>query len=294
MINSMTGFGRAQWQSESWRVSVEVRSVNQRGLKISFRGPDPCRSRESELETIIKGRISRGHVFCTITCDPSEGATEAYVDERRLAVYVKVADELAQRNPNIAPPSAAELMLLPDVVKRDPLDEESFEKIWPHVKETVAAAMDKMSEMREAEGRNLVREFHTICAQIDARVSQIAERAPLVVEEYRDRLVARAQQLLEGVNGTVTLEDLHREIAFFAERSDITEELARLRSHIQQFLESLESPEPVGRKLEFLTQEMFREANTTAAKGNDNAIVHTAVDIKTDIDRMREQVLNIE
>jgi len=290
----MTGFGRAEWSNKGWKILIEMRSVNQRGLKISFRTPDALKKRESELEELIAARLKRGHVFCTISCETSDETPDLILDHDRVALYIKAIEELKEKLGTTAETSPIALLSLPNVLKRDVLDETILEPSWPEIKATVQNAIDSLMEMRTREGENLAAALTTICNSITGISEQIAQRAPEVVSEYCRRLCVRVDHLLKDTGIEVTDENLHREIAFFAERSDITEEIERTRSHIAQFLEALQSAQPVGRKLEFLAQEIHREANTIGSKANDSRIVHKAVDLKTEVDRLREQALNVE
>jgi uncharacterized protein (TIGR00255 family) len=290
MIRSMTGFGRGQWRDGDWDVACELRSVNQRGLKLSWRLPDALRRHELELEGLLKKRIVRGHVFCTLKCEPSEAAADLIIDQARLRMYREVLDGLGGKGTG----DPVGLLGLPNVIKREPLDEGAVGQVMPHVRETMNAALDELVAFREREGQDLAGELRAICAEIGRKVDVVESRAPVVVKEYGEKLLARAQRLLDGTDISVASEDLAREVAFFADRSDIAEELARLRSHVKEFVSALDATDPVGRKLEFMSQEMLREANTMCSKANDTEIIHTAVEIKTDIDRLREQTLNVE
>jgi uncharacterized protein (TIGR00255 family) len=294
MISSMTGFGRGEWQDERWRVTAELRSLNQRGLKISFRLPDALRSQEMALEALIKAKVARGHVYCTVECVPSEAAPELIVDRARLRLYLTVIESLKDELGGYREADPTEVLSLPNVIKREPLDSDAVGEILPQIKGAVEAALEDLSAFRRNEGQHLTDELLRLCGEIGARTDQVAERAPVVVDEYRQKLLARIQKLLQGTGLEVAPEDMHREVAIFADRSDITEEVTRLRSHLAKFAEALESGEAVGRKLEFMSQEMLREANTMASKANDSEIVHAAVDLKTEIDRLREQVMNVE
>lgn len=294
MILSMTGFGRAEWKDECWHITAEVRSVNQRGLKVSFRTPDALRSCEMELEGVIKQKVVRGHLFCVIRCDPSEAAADMIVDRERLRLYLSVIDSLKENLGTASEIDPTALLNLPGVVKREPLDEQAVEPILPRIEETLGRALDDLLDFRRREGGHLAEEFVRILEAIAVRVDAVAGRAPVVVEEYRQKLAARIQKILAGQGLELKADDLCREVAFFADRSDITEEIARLRSHIVKFRDALGAGDAVGRKLEFMTQEMLREANTMCSKSNDSELVHTAVEIKSEIDRLREQVLNVE
>ena len=188
----------------------------------------------------------------------------------------------------------ATLASLPGVCEVPPIDDESRDQVLGLAAELTNQALDVMVEMRQREGNTLRAELTSCCNEIRERVVQVASRAPLVIDEYHERLKTRVETLMKSSRLELESEGLMREVALYAERSDINEEVSRLRSHLDQFEELCEGGKPVGRTLEFLTQEMLREANTIASKSGDAAIARNIVEVKGLIDRLREQVQNVE
>jgi uncharacterized protein (TIGR00255 family) len=186
------------------------------------------------------------------------------------------------------------LLLLPGVVREDPLTAEDAEQDWPLIRQTLQAAMENLAKMRHEEGQAMAADLRANCRIVATELDKIDGRAPLVAEAYRTRLFDRLQSVLAEFQVSLNPGDLIKEASIFAERSDISEELVRLRSHLDQFDTIMDLPESSGRKLEFVTQEMFREANTIGSKANDVQISRHVIDIKAAIERIREMIQNIE
>ena len=295
MIRSMTGFGAAEVQAGQWTVRAELRSVNHRDLQVSFRVPDAFGAKEIELQRLIEARARRGHVRLAVSVQVKADQTDVLVDTAQIEGYVRVLKALAERGGVPVQIDLAGLLRLPGVLRDVTTDGELRGRLWPSVLESVEAALAAMVSMRETEGANLAVQLHEVCAAVEAAVARIEVAVPDVTAAYRDRLTERIETLLDGTGVAAGEEALAREVAYFAERADVSEEVARLRSHVAQFRDALDSDEEaVGRRLEFLGQEMLREANTMAAKLPAGDQIRDAMDLKGLIDRVREQVRNVE
>lgn len=295
MIRSMTGFGSAEVQCEQWTVRVEARSVNHRELQLTCRLPDVFQLKELELRKLLERKVRRGHVYLVLSCRPRSGQSEVLVDEERLRAYIRTLRSVAESEEVPFQLDLATLMRLPGALKDMTADDEMRDVLWPHVVAATEAAVDSLTEMRSTEGANLSRQLEDICAAMEGLVDAVQQGRPALMATYRDRLKERVERLLEGTDVLVNEDSLAREVAFFADRSDVSEEIERLRSHLAQLREALESEDaPVGRKIEFLGQEMLREANTMAAKVPAGAQVRQVLELKSEIERLREQARNVE
>jgi uncharacterized protein (TIGR00255 family) len=289
----MTGIGEARVEQERLSVSVELRSVNNRHLKVSVRGPDAYLALESEIEKLIRGRVARGTIAVQLRVDRHDAHSTYTLDHAALREYWahvrRVADEM-----HLPPPSDLSTLLpLPGVIVESNaalLDQSD----WPAVQQALNAALDRLNEFRAREGASMAAELSQLCGQIEAASQQIAARAPQVVEEYRRRLQERVSEWLREAGAALSPADLIREVGLFADRSDINEELTRLRSHLEQFRSLIDSTESTGRTMEFLCQELNREINTIGSKANDVEIARRVVDTKGAIERIREIVQNVE
>ncbi len=295
MIRSMTGFGSAERHCEQWTVRVECRSVNHKELQVTFRMPDAFRLKEIELRRLVEARMRRGHAYVVLTCQPRAGQSQSMVNEKAVRDYVEMLKGVAEAADIPFRMDLASLIRAPGVMKDMATDEDLRDDLWPDVLAACEQALDGLLEMRVTEGENLARQLRGLCDGMTARIDAVAGGLGDAVAEYRDRLAARLQRLLEGVDTPVSEEALARETAYYAERSDVSEEIERLRSHLAQMAEALDGgDEPVGRKMEFLGQEMLREANTMAAKIPAGELVAEVLELKGDVERLREQARNVE
>jgi len=295
MLRSMTGFGVAAAESEGRQVSVEVRSVNNRFFKATVRVPPELSAVEAELEAQLGRITSRGSVTATVrlglTAPDAAGEINAAVArgfvERMLAA---MPPEIASR----ATVDLATLLTVPGVVGLSP--DRLVDEVRPVVLRLLQEACERMLAMRTREGATLHAQLASFGSAMRERLALVAARAPTVVAAYHERLRARVNQLLAATGATLEPADLAREVAIYAERSDIHEEVSRLGGHLDQYDRLLASrgDEPVGRTLDFLAQEMLREANTIASKSSDAEISRLVVEIKTTIDRIKEQAANAE
>ena len=295
MIRSMTGFGAAEAQAAGRTVRAEVRSVNHKGFRISVRAPDRFAARQQELEQIVKEDVSRGHVYLTVECEANPEQADLSVDKKRLRTYIQLIRTLAEEEGLDVDVDAASLLLIPGVLGEENLEAASEKHVWEAIENVCREAVQEMVQRREQEGANLQEQLEDICSSIGQSVETVEAACGDLVKEYQERLQKRVESLLEGTDAEIEEDTLSREVAVFAEKSDVSEEIARLRSHLKQFQSTLdESPPRAGKKLGFLAQEMLREANTMAAKMPGAEQTHETVGIKTAIDQLREQIRNIE
>jgi uncharacterized protein (TIGR00255 family) len=290
----MTGFGRATHESPKLRVDVEIRSVNHRFLKVNVKTAREVESLSPAIEEAVRRRVARGAVDVLVRLERKDDAAAWAFDETALMHHVAALEKARKKLKLAGSPDLALAASLPGVFRQtnsvEPDPRESA-----RIFATVEKALDAFSKSRLAEGRRLAKELDSRRRAIEKLVATVAERAPQVVAEHHEKLLARVQKLLAGSSVTVKPEDLAREIAVIADRSDVTEEVARLRSHSSQFAAVLrKTGGDVGRELDFLVQEMFREANTTGSKSADVAVSHAVVAIKVEIEKLREQVQNVE
>jgi uncharacterized protein (TIGR00255 family) len=296
MIRSMTGFGTGEVRQGEWAVRVEVRSVNHKDLQVSFRLPEAFRLKEYELQKLVEQRVRRGHLYLSLACSPAGGETSVLIDAHKLRGYVAALRGLAEAEGVPFQVDMASLLRLPGAIVDVTTDEDLREQLWPGVVEATRRAMDDLVEMRRVEGDNLHAHLNEIREAIGGLVDAVAQEQGGLVAAYQERLRERLTRLLEGADVPVKEDVLAREVALYADRSDVTEEIARLRSHLEQFRDALDGDEtePVGRRMEFLGQEMLREASTAAAKIPGSSQIRRVLDLKSQIDKLREQVRNVE
>lgn len=299
MLKSMTGFGRGEYEDNGFSITVEMKTVNHRYNEVSIRLPRFLNPLEDKIRKTILKTVNRGRIDVYINADytSSENCT-LKVDKKLAAAYHQALQEIgASIGVNdIGINTAAEVMYLArcqDVinVKEGFFDVES---VWPKVEAAVSMAVDNLVKMRTVEGGNIYGDFIYRADLIAEKLALIEQRSPQVVAEYQAKLTERLNGLLAEHNITVEPERILQEVAVFADRASITEEIVRLKSHIKQFKQIIASDQPVGRKLDFLIQEFNREANTIASKANDYTLAQIVVEIKAEIEKIREQIQNIE
>lgn len=289
MIRSMTGFGTAEGLLGQAKVAVDARSVNHRFFNLTLRLPPELSRCEAEVREVVRRHVSRGHVTVTVRVErDSLGAV--VIDEQRFASYVELLRRLRERYQLAGEVDLATVLALPDVFTSAALGEE----VQPGLVGLVESALQAMNRSRETEGRVLAAAIAEHVAKIEAALQRIEKRAPERLVEQRDRLREQVHQLASGV--AVDEQRLALEIALLAERLDVTEEATRLRTHVAAFRQVLDDgrAEPVGKRLGFLLQEMLREANTLGAKASDASITSEVISIKEELERIREQVENLE
>jgi uncharacterized protein (TIGR00255 family) len=294
VLLSMTGFGEARGTVAGVHVLAELRSVNNRHFKLSFRSPDAWSRFEPELERVLREQISRGTVTLLLRAQRAAEEAATRLNTKVLQGYWQQIAEAARGIHQPCPTDLAAVLTLPGVVEDTAWNDDAIEQSVPDLMNLVRVALQRFQEFRVQEGAALAADLRNQCGTIAGQIDQIAVLAPQVAAEYRVKLQQRIQDALRDANVTVTPADLLREVALFTDRSDISEEIVRLRSHVDQFRQLVEAQQSQGRKLEFLCQEMFREANTIGSKSNHMGVAHAAVEIKTAIERMREIVQNVE
>lgn len=288
----MTGFGAAAVNDGGAAVRVEVRSVNHRYLQVKVRLPIDYGDLEPEIDAAVRGVIERGSVTITVSLQARTEASAVRLDLEVARQYQKALAKLARELSIDGDIPLASLVALPGVIAA-PEDGETHERDERLVMKCVKDALATLGEMRAAEGRSLARDLEKNARSIAKVVAKIEKRMPVAVKEHHKALAKRVGDLLEG-RTPVQPGDLAREVALIADRMDVSEELTRLESHLDQWRTLLGSDKPVGRQLDFLVQELLREANTIGAKCNDAEVAHAVVELKTWIERLREQVQNVE
>lgn len=289
MIRSMTGFGSAEGEVGGALVAIEVRSVNHRFFSPSIKLPSEFARWEGDVRELLRRGVSRGHV--TLTARVARETGQGRIDERRFAEYVQQIRNLQQRYGLDASLEVGTILRLPSVLSSpDETDSGSATELLA----IVARAVEALDAMRVGEGGRLRLYLEDRLNLVEQAVDRIADRAPQRLLEQRDRLRDAVRQLADGVK--VDEQRLAQEIAILADRLDVSEEISRFRSHFEAFRATLRSPGPegVGKRLGFLLQELLREANTTGSKANDATILQDVLVIKEELERIREQVENLE
>jgi len=292
MIRSMTGYGIAQKVISLGRVTAEARSNNHRYLDINLRLPKKLSPLETRIKEMVQAHFSRGRFDISIEMD--SGGKDQFKLEPNIEVaqmYVHALESLKSKL-NIAGEVTLDLVLrAKDVITAKEVDGD-VAPLWEEISGVLLSCLDALKAMRESEGKNLVLDLEGRLKRIARHIEEVKDRSPSVLEAYRKRLSDRLAEIGKGME--IDSSRLHQEVAYFADRCDITEEVVRIDSHLRQFGQMLESDEPVGRKMDFLLQEIHREVNTISAKANDVLISQKVVEIKAELEKMREQIQNIE
>ena len=289
---SMTGYGKGEYKEGGVELTCEIKTVNNRYLDVSVKAPRIFAAYEDVIRGIIREKLTRGHadVFISLK-DKREKQTVMTVDTALAAAYVAAAEQLKAKFPSLPDDvTLSSVLRYPDVLKQDEVQSVDDELINA-LKTALSAALDRLNEMRAVEGAKLKADMLSRVCTIEKLVGEITARAPKIAEDYKAKLCARVKDYLSEVNPDEGR--LLTEVAIFADKSNIDEELTRLRSHIEQF-RSIAEEGIVGRKLDFLVQEFNREANTTCSKSNDVAITKAGLALKNEIEKIREQVQNVE
>ncbi len=288
----MTGFGTARIVERDRLFVCEVRSVNHKYCDVRSRLPKELLAFENPAQTLVRARVARGRVDLSIELQPApDAASRPEIDEPLARAYYAGISELARKLGIVEGPGIDLIAGLPGVVRAPDrtIDVPSFEEALNGV---LSAALDELDAMRRREGGALSAELGRLLESVEAGVDGIARETPEANKQRKDRLEDRLRELQIG--SSVDPIRLAQEVAILADKSDVTEEVTRLRSHVEQFRRLLSAPEPVGRKLDFLLQEMHRETNTIGSKSGSVALSHLVVDLKSALERMREQVQNVE
>lgn len=296
MIRSMTGFGEAAAEVGGVHYAVELRSLNNKFFKATIRLPEDVAGLEAEIDSWLRQALTRGSAILTLRMSDTTANAAHEINIEALQTYLNRLTQLPSNLGQTGGLELSQLLMLPGVLQPPADFAEHVDKVRPVMQRLVKEACDRLVEMREREGKLLHADLHRHRMSISAKLENIARRAPAVIEEYHARLRQRVQKMLDDAQVKVNEVDLIREVAVYAERSDISEEIARLSGHLEQFREMIDDSdgEPVGRTLDFLAQEMLREANTIASKSNDAQISREIVEIKGGIDRIKEQIQNVE
>jgi len=290
----MTGFGEARHQQDGLAVAVEVRTINSRYFKLAVRAGEAYGGLEPRVEAIVRHSVRRGTIQVNLRVERIGKPEDFKINGDVLGSYRRQLAELSRRwDLPDEEVSLDALLTLPGVVEgaAGPSDPAAD---WPVIERTLREALENLSAMRAEEGRAMGADLKQNCAAAAESLDAVARRAPLVADAYRARLTERLEKFLGEHDLVLDPADVIREVGLFAERGDISEEIVRLRSHLEQFEATMELPESSGRKLEFLTQEMFREANTIGSKANDVEVAREVIEVKAAIERIREMVQNVE
>jgi len=286
----MTGFGEARSQDADLAVAAEVRAVNNRHLKITARITDPYGALEPDLERVVRESVRRGTVQLSVRVERPRKADDYRLNLVALAAYRQQLESLSA-----GPVELSALLGLPGIVEdlRPAAPDVAAER--PIITAVAAEAVKNFEAARAREGAAMAVELRSLARSIREGLAQVADRAPLLVQSYQKRLTDRVQALVQEHGVSIEPKDLIREVAILSDRSDVSEELVRLRAHLDQYEEILDDPsESGGRKLEFVVQEMGREINTVGSKSNDVEISRVVVEIKGIMERIRELVQNVE
>jgi len=294
MIRSMTGYGVAEHNLPLGKIAVEVRSLNHKYLDISLKLPRGFFNLESKIRDIVKKGVSRGRVDLTMRIDSSGSILPRYrleADTRLAEEYIRVLDEIKERFGLKGEVTLDHVAAVREIVPFLEAKEDS-ELYWQEISSVTEQALRALEDSRRKEGEALAADLMARLAEARRLTTEIKEKAPAVVAAYRERLRERVRALLEGSD--FDERRFQQEVAYFAERSDISEEVIRMESHLSQFASKLAEEGPAGRGLDFILQEMNREVNTIGAKATDVDIAQRVIALKGDLERMREQVQNIE
>ena len=292
MLRSMTGFGASDLATATGRYAVEARSLNHRFLEVVVRLPRELAPLEERIRTLVQGRVLRGRVEVAIMRENyGKRVRTVKIDLDLAKAFASALNELKQALELPGSPDLAMLSGLPDLIRVEE-QKEDLEAAWVAIAEGVETALSRLVAMREREGARLTSDLEQRVRRLAERANEIERRAPLVVQEYAARLARRIEEMI----GTAPIDEgrLAAEVAIFADRSDIAEETTRFRSHLAQMQQMLTGSGPAGRTLEFLVQELGREANTIGSKANDVEISRAVIAVKGDLESLREQIQNLE
>ncbi len=294
MITSMTGFGQACAEIEGVVYTVEIRSVNNRYFKAALRLPDIAAFLEGEIEKLTRESIQRGTLNYSLRMKNVSGQALFDIDENTLNAYVGRLRRLVPGDASECTIDLASMLGLPGIVQPIIPDAEHTERMKNTILKLSSEALEQLKQSRLEEGRALAEDLLNHCRKMRDDLEVIRQRKDAVVREYHEKLRKRVEELLSQAQLRIDNDLLAREVAIYADRSDINEEITRLDSHVTQFESCCRKGDAVGRRLDFITQEMLREANTIASKASDAVIAQCVIDIKCAIDRIKEQVQNVE
>ncbi len=292
MVKSMTGFGRCEASNEDYKISVEMKSVNHRYLDLGIKMPKKFGAFEADIRSLLKSGIQRGKVDIYVSCETfSDKAVKLNYNEALAREYMDIFSKMSDQFSIENDVRVSSLSRFPEVITAEQ-SEEDEEELWLLLKEALLGALEKFVEQRTKEGGHLRED---LCEKLDTMagwVGEIEKRSPQIIREYRKKLEDKVKELLDGSG--IDENRIAAEVTLFADKICVDEETVRLMSHIKTMKDSLIKGGAVGRKLDFIAQEMNREANTILSKANDMEISGTAIDLKTEIEKVREQIQNIE
>jgi len=291
-MNSMTGFGSASLRERRMDINVEVRSVNHRFLTIKLSVPDSLSRHEGEIEQLVRARLGRGSVTVSVSVKAPRTTETSLPDLKTFKAYAKQLRDIQKALGLKGEIRMEDLLAVPSLWSNGAV--ESDEELWPRVKKLLPKALDQLVETRKREGQKIAGAFKNHLDSIETRLGKVESRVPSVMESYQKRLDDRIQQLLAQRGLEAAKLDIVREVAIHSDRCDTSEEIQRLRAHIGEFRKIVAQKGQLGRRLDFLTQEMGRETNTIASKANDGEIAASAVDMKAELEKIKEQVENVE
>ncbi|SJZ31027.1 YicC/YloC family endoribonuclease [Selenihalanaerobacter shriftii] len=296
MIRSMTGYGRGQLEIDGDSVIVELKSVNHKYRKLYLHISDELSALEPKINGLLKEGIGRGRVNYSLKIkSKEEQGVKVKVNKGIAKEYIDSLQNL-QNEFNLAGELEVGLLLqFSDILEVEEVDKD-IEEIWPKVKRVTQEALNKLTEMKSREGEELFTDFIHRLEMIKELVNKIEDRIPKMVTEHKAKLQDRINELLNNIDVGIEEERLTTEVAIIADKSNVTEEIVRIKSHLEQFRETLDLDieKPVGRKLDFIAQEMHREINTIGSKISDSEVSSYIIDLKSEVDKIREQVQNIE
>lgn len=292
MVKSMTGFGRCEISEGDRKMTVEMKSVNHRYLDVAIKMPKKLNFFESAVRSLLKTYIQRGKVDVFITYeDLSEANTTLRYNQALAAEYLKYLNQMAEEFHLEQDVKVSALSRYPEVLVMEEVQEDE-EELWKLLEKAVKGACEQFVETRIREGENLKRDLLIKLDELLEHVAYVEERSPQIVAEYREKLTEKVKELLADTQ--MEESRIAAEVTIYADKICVDEEIVRLKSHIKHTKETLEKEDSVGRKLDFIAQEMNREANTILSKSNDLEVSNHAIELKTGIEKVREQIQNIE
>jgi len=291
MPRSMTGFGRAETEYRGNKLTAEINTLNSRYLEYQIRIPKSLAPLENDIKNLLNSRFKRGKIIITITQDQEQPEDSIILDEEKADAYFRIFNLLKEKYSLKPDLSLQDFAALPDLVKIEK-EEDDLKEIWDNLQPVILEAAGAADKMRIVEGENLARDMVARLGSIKRYTGEIENLSSENVKEYREKLKARIADIIG--DSPIDENRLAMEIALYAEKSDITEECIRLRSHVEQFESSLKESGPVGKRLNFILQELNREANTAGSKSISYPISRRVISIKEEVERLREQVQNIE
>lgn len=294
MLLGMTGFGSSTAENDRLSVQAEIRTVNNRYLKISTRYPDFYAKLGSQIEKLLRSAITRGTVNLTLRIDHLNRKSDYLLDDQVVQQYWEQLKKLTEECHLPLPDSLDRLLTLPGAVIDNDSRTHTPESDWPLIEQAIKGALVELTEFRQKEGESAQADLQSSNQTIAEQLETVKQKAPQVVTSYRDRLHQRLTDLLKDQEVELDPDSLIREVSLFADRCDINEEISRLTCHLEQFDTILNSETSQGKKLEFLVQEMFREINTIGSKANDVEISHAVIEMKLAVEKIRENVQNVE